>query len=91
MIKPFKCLIVDDEPLAIDVIENYLQRFANTETRRSENALDAFRLLKEEKFDLMFLDIEMPMLIRTGSAGICQRSASGDHYYRLPGLCRGKF
>lgn len=62
MTKPFKCLIVDDEPLAIDVIENYLQRFANTETRRAENALDAFRLLKEEKFDLMFLDIEMPML-----------------------------
>ena len=62
MIKPFKCLIVDDEPLAIDVIENYLQRFANTETRRSENAIDAFRLLKEEKFDLMFLDIEMPLL-----------------------------
>ncbi len=31
MIKPFKCLIIDDEPLAIDVIENYLQRFANIE------------------------------------------------------------
>ncbi len=60
--KFFKCLIVDDEPLAIDVIENYLQRFENTESRRCENALDAFRLLKEEKFDLIFLDIEMPML-----------------------------
>jgi DNA-binding LytR/AlgR family response regulator len=62
MTKPFKCLVVDDEPLAIDVIENYLKRFANTESRRSENALDAFRLLKEEKFDLIFLDIEMPLL-----------------------------
>jgi two-component system LytT family response regulator len=60
--KPFKCLIVDDEPLAIDIIENYLQRFENVETRRCENALDAFRLLKEEKYDLIFLDIEMPML-----------------------------
>jgi DNA-binding LytR/AlgR family response regulator len=60
--KNFKCLIVDDEPLAIDVIENYLQRFENVETRRCENALDAFRLLKEEKFDLIFLDIEMPLL-----------------------------
>jgi DNA-binding LytR/AlgR family response regulator len=60
--KPFKCLLVDDEPLAIDIIENYLQRFENVETRRCENALDAFRLLKEEKFDLIFLDIEMPML-----------------------------
>ncbi len=60
--KPFKCLIVDDEPLAIDIIENYLHRFENVETRRCENALDAFRLLKEEKYDLIFLDIEMPML-----------------------------
>jgi DNA-binding LytR/AlgR family response regulator len=60
--KNFKCLIVDDEPLAIDVIENYLQRFENVETRRCENALDAFLLLKEEKFDLIFLDIEMPLL-----------------------------
>ncbi len=60
--KPFKCLVVDDEPLAIDIIENYLQRFENVETRRCENALDAFRFLKEEKYDLIFLDIEMPML-----------------------------
>lgn len=60
--KPFKCLIVDDEPLAIDIIENYLQRFDNVESRRCENALDAFRILKGEKFDLIFLDIEMPML-----------------------------
>jgi DNA-binding LytR/AlgR family response regulator len=62
MVKPFKCIIVDDEPLAIDIIENYLQRYANIESRRCENALDAFRLLKEEKFDLIFLDIEMPLL-----------------------------
>jgi DNA-binding LytR/AlgR family response regulator len=60
--KPFKCLVIDDEPLAIDIIENYLQRFENVESRRCENALDAFRILKEEKFDLIFLDIEMPML-----------------------------
>jgi DNA-binding LytR/AlgR family response regulator len=60
--KNFKCLIVDDEPLAIDVLENYLQRFENVEARRCENALDAFRFLKEEKFDLIFLDIEMPLL-----------------------------
>jgi DNA-binding LytR/AlgR family response regulator len=62
MLKPFKCLIVDDEPLAIDVIENYLQRFDNIESSRCENALEAFHILKEEKFDLIFLDIEMPLL-----------------------------
>ncbi len=62
MIKHFKCLVVDDEPLAIDVIENYLQRLDNVETKRCENAIDALRLLKDETFDLIFLDIEMPLL-----------------------------
>ena len=62
MVKHFKCLVVDDEPLAIDVIENYLQRLDNVETRRCENAIDALRLLKDEAFDLIFLDIEMPLL-----------------------------
>jgi DNA-binding LytR/AlgR family response regulator len=60
--KHFKCLVVDDEPLAIDVIEHYLERLDNVETRRCENAIDALRLLKEEAFDLIFLDIEMPLL-----------------------------
>ena len=45
-----KVIIIDDEPLAIDVIENYLQRMDNIETRRCENAIEAFRLLKEEEF-----------------------------------------
>jgi DNA-binding LytR/AlgR family response regulator len=62
MLKRLKCLVVDDEPLAIDVIENYLQRLDQVETRRCENAVDAFRMLKEESFDLIFLDIEMPLL-----------------------------
>ena len=57
-----KCLVVDDEPLAIDVIENYLQRLDNTETRRCENAIEAFQLLQTETFDLIFLDIQMPLL-----------------------------
>jgi DNA-binding LytR/AlgR family response regulator len=62
MLKHLKCLVVDDEPLAIDVIENYLHRFDHVETRRCENAVEAFRLLQNEPFDLIFLDIEMPLL-----------------------------
>jgi DNA-binding LytR/AlgR family response regulator len=62
MLKHLKCLIVDDEPLAIDVIENYLHRFEHVITRRCENAIEAFRLMQEESFDLIFLDIEMPLM-----------------------------
>ncbi len=58
-----RCLIVDDEPLAVKVIENYLNRLKDFEIVAScENAMDAFDLLQEKEIDLLFLDIQMPML-----------------------------
>ena len=57
-----RCLIIDDEPLAIDVIENYLQRLQIATIQRCENAMDAFQWLQKASFDLIFLDIEMPLL-----------------------------
>lgn len=60
--KNLHCMILDDEPLAIDVIENYLQRLDNIDIQRCENPVEAFKLLQTEKFDLIFLDIEMPFL-----------------------------
>lgn len=62
MVTNLRCLIIDDEPLAIDVVENYLQRLNITEISRCENAIDAFRLINGQSFDLLFLDIEMPLL-----------------------------
>jgi DNA-binding LytR/AlgR family response regulator len=57
-----RCLIIDDEPLAIDIIENYLQRLNVSSISRCENAIEAFKLISNQTFDLIFLDIEMPML-----------------------------
>ena len=65
MTKNIKCLILDDEPLAIDVIDHYLKRLPNTETFRCNNAIDAFQILQREKIDLVFLDIEMPTHVGT--------------------------
>jgi DNA-binding LytR/AlgR family response regulator len=62
MVNNLRCLIIDDEPLAIDVIENYLQRLNVTSISRCENAVEAFKLISDQPFDLVFLDIEMPML-----------------------------
>ena len=42
MVTNLRCLIIDDEPLAIDVVENYLQRLNITEISRCENAIDAY-------------------------------------------------
>jgi len=58
-----KCLIIDDEPLAIKVIEHHLSQIANFELVQTfQNPLDAFELLKTTKIDLIFLDIQMPLL-----------------------------
>ncbi len=58
-----KCLIVDDEPLALDILENYIARLENVElVARCENAVEAFNYLKQKKVDILFLDIQMPKL-----------------------------
>lgn len=56
-------LIVDDEPLAINVIVRYLENFQNFEiVEKCQNAVDAFAILSRQKIDVMFLDINMPTM-----------------------------
>ena len=55
------CMVVDDEPLAIDVVVNYLQKL-DIHPVCCENGIEALRQLQEQPFDLVFLDIEMPGL-----------------------------
>lgn len=62
MLKDLHYMIVDDEPLAIDVIENYLQRIEAKQITRCGNAVEAFQLLQKRPVDCIFLDIEMPLL-----------------------------
>lgn len=58
-----KCLIVDDEPNALDVLETYIDRIDELHLAgRCTNAIEAFNWLKKEPVDLIFLDIQMPRL-----------------------------
>ncbi len=58
-----KVIIVDDEPLALDVMETYVSRMPNLElVARCNNAFEANEALKNNEIDLMFLDIQMPQL-----------------------------
>ena len=58
-----QCLIIDDEPLAASLIEDYVSKVPQLETVAiCTNALDAFEILKTKKIDLLFLDIQMPTL-----------------------------
>ncbi|MEQ1744582.1 MAG: LytTR family DNA-binding domain-containing protein [Saprospiraceae bacterium] len=56
-------LIVDDEPLALDVLETYIEQMPELRlVKRCSNALEANDALKHNEIDLMFLDIQMPQL-----------------------------
>ncbi|MBK9320416.1 MAG: response regulator transcription factor [Bacteroidetes bacterium] len=58
-----KCIIVDDEPLAQEVLERYLENIRELElVTKCNNALEAFEVLNHENIDLMFLDISMPVI-----------------------------
>ena len=58
-----KAIIVDDEPLAQDVLETYIEKMPDLElVKKCGNAFEANEVLKEENIDLMFLDIQMPQL-----------------------------
>jgi len=62
----YKCIIVDDEPPAIKILENYIETLENLEiTGTCNNAFQAMDILTKEKIDLMFLDINMPKLLGT--------------------------
>ncbi len=57
------CLIVDDEPLAREVLESYIQKIELLNLIAScKSALDAFNWIQKENIDLIFLDIRMPHL-----------------------------
>ncbi|MFT4645439.1 MAG: two-component system LytT family response regulator [Planctomycetota bacterium] len=59
----YKCIVVDDEELARRLIKRHLSELEDFELVAScESAIEALKIIKEESIDLMFLDIEMPLL-----------------------------
>jgi len=58
-----KCLITDDEVIAQQILEKYiLQTEGLTLVAKCRNAMEAFAKLEQHQVDLMFLDIEMPLV-----------------------------
>jgi len=58
-----KCIIVDDEPLALETLESYISDFPGLQlVAKCRDAFEAINVLKNEKIELIFLDINMPKL-----------------------------
>ena len=61
--KKIRCLLVDDEPLAISLLQKHVGQLDFLEVAATcPNALKALEALKNKDIDLMFLDIRMPAI-----------------------------
>ena len=59
----FKCLIVDDEPVAREIVETYCNHLEYLHVVAScDNALEAKLVLQQQAIDILFLDINMPLI-----------------------------
>ena len=58
-----KVMIIDDEPLAIEIVKNYLTDYPDIKiVATSDNGFDGFKAIMEKNPDLIFLDIQMPKI-----------------------------
>jgi two-component system, LytTR family, response regulator len=56
-----KCVAIDDEPLALDLIQEFVSRFPQLKMMHTfDDAISAVELLRNTKVDLLFIDINMP-------------------------------
>lgn len=60
-----KCIIADDEPIARQILENYIEQIPNLEVLAScKDAFEVMKILQNQSADILFLDINMPKTIR---------------------------
>jgi DNA-binding LytR/AlgR family response regulator len=58
-----RCLIIDDKPLAIDILADYTRKVPFLElAATTTNPIEGLQILREQPIDLIFLDIQMPEL-----------------------------
>ncbi|BDU24779.1 MULTISPECIES: LytTR family DNA-binding domain-containing protein [unclassified Flavobacterium] len=56
-----KCVIIDDEPLAVELLQDFVKKVDSLELVNSfNNAIDAVSFINQNNVDLVFLDIQMP-------------------------------
>ena len=62
-VRGLRCLIVEDEPIAQDIIENFIGRLPFLElAAKVGNVFEAYEVLSRQTIDLIFCDIEMPQI-----------------------------
>lgn len=83
------CYIIDDEPLAIRLLESYVDKTPFLRLQGScTNAVTALADLSERPVDLLFLDIQMPELKRSRILKNYRRQMPDYFYYSFRTICR---
>ena len=92
-----KCLAIDDEPLALAQLSDYISRVPFLSlVKPCQDAFEAMKVLSDEDVDLIFVDINMPdlngldfirSLISRPMVGL---TPAGDFHYRLFRICGGR-
>ena len=63
MAQNLRCVVVDDEPLAIEILESYIDQFDNLQlVEKFQNPIKAFEFVRNNPVDVLFMDIQMPKL-----------------------------
>src|ERR1700712_856585 len=58
-----RCIIIDDKPLAIDILADYATKIPFLDlVATTTNPIEGLSIIREQKVDLVFLDIQMPEL-----------------------------
>jgi DNA-binding LytR/AlgR family response regulator len=58
-----RCLVIDDKPLAIDILADYARKVPFLDlAATTTNPIEGLNIVREQKIDLVFLDIQMPEL-----------------------------
>jgi CheY-like chemotaxis protein len=79
--KRINCLITDDEPIAREIIQNYCNHLPMlTVVASCSDALAAKAVMQEQPIDILFLDINMPVLDGISFLKTIKKSSAGNFH-----------
>ena len=83
-----KCIIIEDEPLAVKVLSDYISQVPFLELQATfKDAILATDWLRHNNTDLIFLDIHLPKLKGMAFLKTLTTSACSNYYNRLSSIC----
>ena len=87
--KTIHCIIVDDEPLARELVSTYVSKLTGWEIMGScRSVAEAYEALYQNEIDVIFLDINLPNVTGIDFLANPEKSAAGHFYHCLCGICR---